>query len=116
MPLADPPDRGRRTVEVIRTEEKGSDVNLATHLLLDGFGARCDAPVAISNDSDLAEPIRVAESELGMTVGVVNPHPARRRSRALNSTFFKLISWYDNEWGYSNRVVDLLGDVVKKGI
>lgn len=34
----------------------------------------------------------------------------------LNSRFFKLISWYDNEWGYSNRVVDLAKLMVQKGI
>lgn len=28
---------------------------------------------------------------------------------ALNSNFIKLVSWYDNEWGYSRRVVDLIG-------
>jgi glyceraldehyde 3-phosphate dehydrogenase len=32
----------------------------------------------------------------------------------LNSNFFKLVSWYDNEWGYSNRCVDLLTYMVKK--
>jgi glyceraldehyde 3-phosphate dehydrogenase len=35
-------------------------------------------------------------------------------SMELNSNFFKLISWYDNEWGYSNRCVDLLTYMVKK--
>jgi glyceraldehyde 3-phosphate dehydrogenase len=29
--------------------------------------------------------------------------------------FFKIVSWYDNEWGYSNRVVDLLTYMIKKG-
>jgi glyceraldehyde 3-phosphate dehydrogenase (phosphorylating) len=34
----------------------------------------------------------------------------------LNSNFFKLVSWYDNEWGYSNRVVDLVRYTVGKGL
>jgi glyceraldehyde 3-phosphate dehydrogenase len=33
----------------------------------------------------------------------------------LNKRFFKLISWYDNEWGYSNRVADLLRYIIKRG-
>lgn len=89
MPLANPLPMGPRTVEVVRTEEKGSDVNLATYLLLDAFQGRCDTAVVISNDSDLQEPIRVAEQQLGVRVGIVNPHPAARRSRALRSSFFK---------------------------
>jgi glyceraldehyde 3-phosphate dehydrogenase len=32
----------------------------------------------------------------------------------LNSNFFKLVSWYDNEWGYSNRCVDLLKYMISK--
>jgi len=32
----------------------------------------------------------------------------------LNGNFFKLVSWYDNEWGYSNRVLDLIKHMAKK--
>src|SRR6266498_1448067 len=43
MRLANPPPGGPATVEVIKTEEKGSDVNLATYLLLDAFKQDCQA-------------------------------------------------------------------------
>jgi len=34
----------------------------------------------------------------------------------LNKRFFKLVSWYDNEWGYSCRVADLLKFMIQKGV
>jgi glyceraldehyde 3-phosphate dehydrogenase (phosphorylating) len=34
----------------------------------------------------------------------------------LNKRFFKLVSWYDNEWGYSCRVADLLKYIIQKGL
>lgn len=81
MPLANPPNSGPRTVEVIKTEEKGSDVNLATHLLFDGFRKDYEVAVIVSNDSDLLAPIRIVRRELGLTVGILNPQ--RRPSRVL---------------------------------
>jgi glyceraldehyde 3-phosphate dehydrogenase len=32
----------------------------------------------------------------------------------LNSNFFKVVAWYDNEWGYSHRVVDLMLSMAQK--
>jgi hypothetical protein len=88
-PLARPPARGPRTAEIIKTEEKGSDVALATYLMLDACRGDCDAAVLVTNDSDLREPLRLVREELGLTTGVINPHPVHRRSRALQATFFK---------------------------
>jgi glyceraldehyde 3-phosphate dehydrogenase len=33
----------------------------------------------------------------------------------VSKTFFKLVAWYDNEWGYSNRCIDLLRYMIRKG-
>jgi uncharacterized LabA/DUF88 family protein len=77
------PRLGRRpSVLVLKTEEKGSDVNLASHLLHDAFKAICTKALVISNDSDLAAPIAMAVAE-GVTVGVVNPDQPRKKSRHL---------------------------------
>src|SRR5262249_36822430 len=62
-----------KTVEVIKTEEKGSDVNLASHLLMDAFRGRFDVAVVVSNDSDLAEPISLVRRELRRKVLVLMP-------------------------------------------
>lgn len=58
-------------VSYLDREEKGTDVNLATHLLIDVLGGRVDAAIVISNDSDLALPIKVAR--VNVPVGLVNP-------------------------------------------
>jgi uncharacterized LabA/DUF88 family protein len=90
MALANPPAVGSKTVEVIKTEEKGSDVNLASHLLMDVFTRDCDVAVVISNDGDLKEPLMMAR-RLGCTVGIVNPHSKGNPSKALAScaSFYK---------------------------
>jgi hypothetical protein len=77
-----PPPPAWPTVKVHKIEEKGSDVNLATLLLVDAFRKDCEVSVLITNDSDLALPMRIVAQELNMAVGLINPHP-RDASRAL---------------------------------
>ncbi|HET7485869.1 MAG TPA: NYN domain-containing protein [Solirubrobacterales bacterium] len=82
--LVDPaPGESRR--RVVKTfEEKGTDVNLATRLLVDGFNGRYESAVVISNDGDLKMPIQIVRKELGLPVTVVNPVLRRHRSAALS--------------------------------
>lgn len=61
-------------VEILDSEEKGTDVNLATYLLIDGFERDYEQAVIISNDSDLALPIQIVRERLGFPVGIVNPN------------------------------------------
>ncbi len=58
-------------VEIHDTEEKGSDVNLATHLLNDGWLKSYDVALVLSQDTDLIEPMRIVSQELGLTVGLI---------------------------------------------
>ena len=71
------PAGNQRTVEVIRTEEKGSDVNLAVHLLNDGWLDAYDCGVVVSNDSDIAEAMRLVREHRGKRIGLVTPGTGR---------------------------------------
>ena len=77
---------GRRlqTVAVYKPEEKGSDVNLAVHLIHDAHNHRFEKALVISNDSDLAEALRIVRDELGLSVVICNPSPRQSVQQLAN--------------------------------
>lgn len=92
MPKAHCPTFHQEYVEVIKTEEKGSDVNIATYLVHDAHLNDFEAAVVVSNDSDLLEPIKLVRSQLGKKVGILNPHRTHpSRVLAANVDFMKEI-------------------------
>jgi hypothetical protein len=80
-----------RFATVLRTDEKGSDVNLASHLLNDGHRGRYEAAVVISDDSDLAEPIRMVRRELNLVTGILSSKERPSFALARHATFYKRI-------------------------
>ncbi len=82
-PLANPTP-GQPTHVLIRdTEEKGSDVNLATQLLVDGFNGEYEQAVVVSNDADFAGAMRYIRDGLGLRVVLVNPDSKNVSPRVL---------------------------------
>jgi uncharacterized LabA/DUF88 family protein len=79
MPL-ETPVNGERYATVIKTEEKGSDVNLASLMLVDCFKDKFDVAVLISNDSDLTLPLKMVREVFAKQVYVVNPQIGKKRS------------------------------------
>ena len=73
-PLVTPIPGYSRTVEIWDSEEKGTDVNLASYLLMDGIDGAYEQAVVISNDADLALPISMVREKLSLPMGVVNPN------------------------------------------
>ena len=72
-PLAEPVPGLPAYVRVRDSEEKGSDVNLATRLLVDGFNGECEQAIVVSNDADFAGAMRYVRAGLGLRVTLVNP-------------------------------------------
>ena len=78
-------------VEVIKTEEKGSDVALGAFLVAHGYQKRYEGAIVVSNDSDLVLPIKIVRQELGLPVGIYNPHPRYSVELYREATFRKQI-------------------------
>jgi len=109
---------------------------------LDGISMRVPTPnvscvdlAALLNKTTTAEEVNAAfkEEANGKLKGILelveaplvsidfrgNPHSSSvdaPYTKVMDGDFVKVLSWYDNEWGYSNRCVDLLKLIVKKGL
>ena len=109
---------------------------------LDGFAMRVPTPnvsvvdlSAVLNTKTSAEEVNAAlrEAAEGPLKGILayseaelvsidfrgNPHSSiidAPYTKVMDGDFVKLLSWYDNEWGYANRCVDLLGVLVARGL
>ena len=91
MPLVSAPSQ---TVNVIKHEEKGTDVNIACHMVIDALHGKCERLALISNDSDLVYPIRYVREETGLPVQVFNPQ--RRPSYHLKQAATKMQKIHTN--------------------
>ena len=115
LPLARSITDGRsNSAWVIKTEEKGSDVNLATHLLNDGYKKEYDIAVMITNDSDLLEPMRIVRNELKLPVGIINPQKHPSWALRNHASFIKPVrGWALQESQLPNTLTDADGTFTK---
>jgi hypothetical protein len=88
-PLVSPSRGSPSTVEVWDTKEKGSDVNLASMLLLDAHRDEFEAAVVVTNDSDLLLPIKLVVTEFHKPVGVLDPSEYSSKSLRAAATFYR---------------------------
>jgi glyceraldehyde 3-phosphate dehydrogenase len=87
-----------KTEKETSLEEIAAAIKRASETYMKGILGYCDDEVV---SSDFIHDPRSSIYDAGSSI-------------QLNKSFFKLVSWYDNEWGYSNRCVDLLQYMVRQ--
>jgi uncharacterized LabA/DUF88 family protein len=102
-------------VAVDSFEEKGSDVNLASYLLHDGWQDRYDVDVVVSSDTDLITPIELVIRDLKKPVGIVSPSNQCPKGLSDVAGFVRHIRVSDLKRSQFPEVVtNMQGKVIKK--
>ncbi len=89
----------------------GSLVDLVCELEKDTTAEEINAAMKAAADGPLKGVLEYTEDPIVSTDIIDNPHSSvfdALSTTVMGGNFIKILSWYDNEWGYSNRVVDLL--------
>jgi glyceraldehyde 3-phosphate dehydrogenase len=98
----------------------GSTVDLVVELDRDVSVEEVNQVVKAAADGPLAGVLQYTEDPIVSTDIIGNPHSSvfdAGVTKVLGGNLVKVLSWYDNEWGYSNRVVDLierLGHIIEQ--
>ena len=112
--LANPTRFGAQVVDVVKSEEKGSDVNIATRMLLDAYDSVFDKAVVITNDSDQRMPIETVITRFKKPVVVLMPlgadgrRPSGVLSKVATSTPIISVASLVNSQ-FPNELVDHMG-------
>ena len=96
----------------------GSIVDLVARLRERPDAAAVNAAVRESAEGPLKAIVEYSEVPLVSTDIIGNPHSSifdALSTRAAGDGYVKVVAWYDNEWGYSNRVVDLIDRLAAVG-
>jgi glyceraldehyde 3-phosphate dehydrogenase len=98
----------------------GSIVDLVVELERDVTVEEVNAAVRAAAEGPLRDIIEYTEDPIVSTDIIGNPHSSifdASGTHVLGGNLVKVMAWYDNEWGYSNRVVDLierLGEIIQQ--
>ncbi len=96
-----------------------SVVDLAAQLNRNTTAEEVNAALKAAADGPMKNILAYSTAELVSIDFKGNPHSSiidAAYTKVMDGNFVKVLSWYDNEWGYSNRCVDLLRLLVKKGL
>ena len=108
-----PPQPNPEFGRVVKTEEKGSDVNLGAHLVRDAFTGAFEHAVVITNDTDLKEPLRIVTQEAKLPVTLLAPsdNPAEELKRLV--THFRHLRPYLGVSQFPDEVMGPKGPITK---
>ena len=96
----------------------GSVVDLVVELEKDVTIDEINKAVQNAADNELNGILEYSDTPLVSTDILNNPHSSiydASSTQILEGNHVKVVCWYDNEWGYSNRVVDLIGNLLNNG-
>ena len=85
---SDKEEDGLPRIKVLNREEKGSDVNLAVHLLDDAWKDSYDLGVVVTNDSDFAMAMELAGKVLNKKIGLLRPRPMQKSAELAQHACF----------------------------